>query len=162
MHALSAPPPLLLPTAAALVCCLQGLQQQLQMLEKAQKDSSETKHQVGIRVRHQPHVLPAPACSLARLPACLPACLCLPCFLAVCLPACLPACLPTCVAHTASISCLSWPCLSCPALPCQVDDMLAYHRGKAKEAELAAQLESVNAAQGTVSAGGGRQGWGLH
>lgn len=32
--------------------------------------------------------------------------------------------------------------------------MLAYHRGKAKEAELAAQLESVNAAQGTVSAGG--------
>jgi hypothetical protein len=34
-----------------------------------------------------------------------------------------------------------------------VDDMLAYHRGKAKEAELAAQLESVNAVQGTVSAG---------
>lgn len=32
----------------------------------------------------------------------------------------------------------------------QIDDLLSYHQGKAKEAELAAQLDGINAAQGHV------------
>lgn len=33
----------------------------------------------------------------------------------------------------------------------QIDDLLAYHQGKAKEAELAAELDRTSAAQGNVS-----------
>ena len=70
-----------IPAAAGLCCCLQGLQQQLQTLEKAQKDSNETKHQVGMRCRHLPHVVPAPAPAWCLVLAWLLVPAVLPCFL---------------------------------------------------------------------------------
>lgn len=135
--------PLLLPMLA--LCLLQKLQEELRELESYKAQQNEIKRQVTDVLCHAVPRGRSAALKLSHAAVCCDYMLCGP---VLCLG---------CAYHWSLFAVhMHMLCAAHMRLMCtydaQVEDMLAYHQGKRREAELAAALDRLNAAQGNVRA----------